>query len=117
MGEGELSGVIEPTGHEVAVVDEARLHRVANRHPEHQVTTAPTGQLGSGERHPEVVGGVARLRWCEEIVHEVHVADQHGVPEHGVDRVGATAADEVDSLSAELTYLVTADIDRTRTQG
>ena len=86
--EGELRGVIEAAGHEVAVVDQARLDGVTERHAEHQVTAGAAGQLRGGQRDAEVVRRVARLGRREEVVHEVHITDEHGVPERRVDGIG-----------------------------
>ena len=110
--------MIEAAGHEVAVVDQPGLDRVPDRHPEHQVPAGAPGQLGGGQRDAEIVGGVARLGRREEVVHEVHVADQHRVPERGVDRVGLAAADQGGALAAaELGDLVAARVDRAGARG
>ena len=68
MREGQLRRVVEPAGHEVAVINQPRLDRVAQRDAEHQVAAAAAGQVGGGKRDAEVVGGVASLRRREEVV-------------------------------------------------
>ena len=116
--EGELRGVIEAAGHEVAVVDQPRLDRVTERHAEHQVTAGAAGQLRGGQRDAEVVRRVARLGRREEVVHEVHIADEHGVPERGVDGIGRAAADQRHPVTtAEVPDLVAARADRAGSQG
>ena len=115
---GELRGVIEAAGHEVAVVDQARLDRVTERHAEHQVTAGAAGQLRGGQRDAEVVRRVARLGRREEVVHEVHITDEHGVPERRVDGIGRAAADQRHPVTtAEVPDLVAARADRAGFQG
>src|SRR5580658_5881541 len=116
--EGELRRVIEAAGHEVAVVDQARLDGVTERHAEHQVAAAAAGQLRGGQRDAEVVRRVARLGRREEVVHEVHVTDEHGVPERRVDGIGLAAADQRHPVTtAEVADLVAAGADRAGSEG
>jgi hypothetical protein len=92
--------------------------RVPDRHPDHQISAGAPGQLGGGQGDAEVVCGVAGLGRGEEVVHEVHVADQHGVPERGVDRVGLAAADQGGAVAAaEVPDLVAACVDRAGARG
>ena len=99
------------------MINQPRLDRVAQRDAEHQVASATAGQVGGGERDAEVVGGVASLRRREEVVHEIDVADQHRVPERGVDRVRLTAADKRDPVTtAELIDLISTRVHWTSAQ-
>ena len=104
--------MIEAAGHEVAVVDQAGLDRVSERHANHELAAARTGQLCGRQRDAKVVRRVARLGRREEVVHEVHVANEDGVPEGGVHRVGLSAADQRHPVTAsEVPHLVAAGVD------
>ena len=116
--EGELRGVIEAAGHEVAVVDQAGLDGVTERHAEHQVAAASLGQLRGRQRDAEVVRRVARLGRRQEVVHEVHITNEDGVPERGVHRIGLAAADQRQPVTtAEIPDLVAAGADRAGSEG
>jgi hypothetical protein len=92
--EGELCRVVEATRHKVAVVYEARLYGVCQRHTEHQIAPAAARVVGRCQRHAKVVRRMAGLGRGQEVVHEIDVSHQGGVPERRVHRIGVAAADQ-----------------------
>jgi hypothetical protein len=72
--EGELCRVVEATRHKVAVVYEARLYGVCQRHTEHQIAPAAARVVGRCQRHAKVVRRMAGLGRGREVVHEIDVS-------------------------------------------
>ena len=55
---------------------------------------------------------------AKEVIHEVHVANEDGVPEGGVHRVGLSAADQRHPVTAsEVPHLVAAGVDWAGAEG
>jgi hypothetical protein len=116
--EGELRGVVEAAAHKVGVINEAGLHRVAQCYSEHQITTAATHVVRHRQRHAEIVRRVAGFGWGQEVVHEIDVAHERGVPAGRVDRVRLSAADQRAAAgAAELGDLLATGLDRPRAKG
>src|ERR1700733_1736357 len=76
------------------MIDKARLDRVAQGHCEHQIATAATNVIGDGQRHAEVICGVSGFSLGQNVVHEIDVAHEYGVPERRVNGVRLPAADQ-----------------------
>jgi len=72
--------VIESARHEVAVIHQARLHGVGQRHTEHQITPAAARVFRGSQRHAEIVCRVACFGGRQEIIHEVDVSHERRVP-------------------------------------
>ena len=118
MREGQLRCVVEAARHEVGMINEARLDRVAQGHPEHQVAAAAADVVGNGQRHAEIVRRMAGFGLGQEVVHEIDVAHECGVPERGVDRVRLSTADQrARAGAAELRNLLATGLNRAGAQG
>src|ERR1700688_2575259 len=76
------------------MINEPRLNRVAQGHPEHQVAAATADVVGYRQRNAEIVRRMAGVVLGQEVVHEINVAHACGVPERGVDRVRPSTADQ-----------------------
>jgi hypothetical protein len=113
-----LRGVIESARHEVAVIHQARLHGVGQRHTEHQVTPAAARVFRGSQRHPEIVGRVACFGGRQEIIHEVDVSHERRMPERGIDWICLSASDQRTRTSpAKVGDLRAAGLDRAGAQG
>ena len=107
-----------PLRHEVGVIDKPGLDAVAQRHPEHQVAAAAAHILGDGQRHAEIIRRMAGLGLRKEVVHEIDIAHECGVPERGVDRVSLPATNQRGRAgAAELRDLLATGLDRAGSQG
>ncbi len=110
--------MVEAAPHEVGVIDESRLDGVGQSDPEHQIASTSARILSGGQRHAEIVRRMASLALREEVVHEVNVAHQCGVPESCVDRVRLAAADQRTRATAtEIRDLRLTRQDRASAQG
>src|ERR1700689_4531582 len=116
--EGQLRRVVEAAAHEVGVINEPRLHRVAQRHPEHQVAAAAPYIVSDGQRHAEIVGRVARFCWGQKVVHEIDITHERGMPERCVDWVRLSSANKRRWAAAtELGDLLPTGLDRISAEG
>src|SRR5277367_2709480 len=76
------------------MINEARLDRVAQGHPEHQFPAAATDVVSNRQRNAEIVRRMAGFALGQEVVHDIDVAHERGVPERSVDRVRPSTADQ-----------------------
>src|ERR1700679_2524789 len=100
------------------MIHKARLDGVAQTNCQHEVAAAAADVVGDGQRHAEIVRRVAGFGLGQEVVHEIDVTNERGVPERRVEWICAAAADERAWTGAtELRYLLATGLDRAGAEG
>src|SRR5580658_7443994 len=100
------------------MINKARLHGVAQTNCQHEVAAAAADVVGYGQRHAEIVRRVTGFGLGQEVVHEIDVTNERGVPERRVEWICAAAADERAWTGAtELRNLLATGPDRARAEG
>jgi hypothetical protein len=110
--------VIEAAAHEVGVINEARLHCVAQCHSQHQIAASAAHVVGDSQRYAEVIRGMAGFGLSKEVIHEIDITHECRVPEGSVDRVCFSAADQrAWTCATELGDLLVTGLNRASAQG
>src|SRR5580698_7000045 len=100
------------------MINEARLDRVAQGYPEHQVSAAATDVVCNRQRNAEIVRRMAGFALGQEVVHDIDIAHECGVPERGVNRVRPSTADQRARAGAtKLCNLLATSLNRAGPEG